>query len=192
MLAPFCKIPLNITMKGVTNNKLDPSVDMIRSTLLPVLKKFLVVDDGLSLKMIKRGLPPSGGGVVTFTCPVRRTLKPFQWEESGKIKRIRGVAYTSRVTPTVANRMLDAAKGEFLKFLTDVYLAVDNAKGSSPGSDTMKSKLAPKQELFAPLASSFAFSVESLITTEQVLVSLQLSTGIALMLSQHFLQQQQL
>ncbi|XP_042219345.1 RNA 3'-terminal phosphate cyclase-like protein [Homarus americanus] len=133
MLAPFCKIPLNITMKGVTNNKLDPSVDMIRSTLLPVLKKFLVVDDGLSLKMIKRGLPPSGGGVVTFTCPVRRTLKPFQWEESGKIKRIRGVAYTSRVTPTVANRMLDAAKGEFLKFLTDVYLAVDNAKGSSPG-----------------------------------------------------------
>nr|XP_045619769.1 RNA 3'-terminal phosphate cyclase-like protein [Procambarus clarkii] len=133
MLAPFCKTPLNITLKGITNNKLDPSVDMIRSSLMPVLKKFLVVDDGLSLKMLRRGLPPGGGGVVVFTCPVRRTLRPFQWEESGKIKRIRGISYTSRVAPTVANRMLDAAKGEFLKFLTDVYLTVENSKGSSPG-----------------------------------------------------------
>ncbi|XP_071542585.1 RNA 3'-terminal phosphate cyclase-like protein [Panulirus ornatus] len=133
MLAPFCKIPLDITLKGITNNKMDPSVDMIRSSMLPVLKKFLVVDDGLSLRMVRRGLPPGGGGVVIFTCPIRRTLKPFQWEESGKINRIRGVSYTSRVAPTVANRMLDTAKGEFLKFLTDVYITVDNAKGSSPG-----------------------------------------------------------
>ncbi|MPC59871.1 RNA 3'-terminal phosphate cyclase-like protein [Portunus trituberculatus] len=58
-----------------------------------------------------------------------------QWMDSGQIKRIRGVAYTSRVTPTVANRMLDAAKGMFLKFLTDVYFTVDNAKATSPGQE---------------------------------------------------------
>lgn len=29
--------------------------------------------------------------------------------------------------------MLDAAKNEFTKFLTDVYFNVDNAKGGSPG-----------------------------------------------------------
>lgn len=133
MLAPFCKTPINITLKGVTNNKIDPSIDMIKLSLLPVLEKFLVTDEGLSLKMVKRGLPPKGDGVVTFTCPVRRTLKAFQWEECGKVKRIRGTVYTSRVAPTVGNRMLEAAKNEFTKFLTDVYFNVDNAKGVSPG-----------------------------------------------------------
>ncbi|XP_076032788.1 RNA terminal phosphate cyclase 1 [Oratosquilla oratoria] len=133
MLAPFCKKSLDITLKGVTNNKVDPTFDMIKYSLLPVLKKFLVVDEGLSLTMVKRGLPPNGGGIIKFSCPVRRSLKAFQWLECGKIKRIRGTAFTSRIAPTVANRMLDAAKGEFLKFLTDVYITCDNGKGSSPG-----------------------------------------------------------
>ncbi|KAK3876860.1 hypothetical protein Pcinc_018390 [Petrolisthes cinctipes] len=133
MLAPFCKNSLDITLKGVTNNKIDPSVDMIRYSLMPVMKKFLVTDEGLNLKMTRRGLPPGGGGVVQFTCPVRRTLRAFQWEDSGKVQRIRGVVFTSRVAPTVANRILEAAKGEFLNFLTDVYFTIDNAKGSSPG-----------------------------------------------------------
>lgn len=63
-----------------------------------------------------------------------------QWMDSGQIKRIRGVAYTSRVTPTVANRMLDAAKGMFLKFLTDVYITVDNAKTVSPGKERKRER----------------------------------------------------
>lgn len=133
MLAPFCKTPFNITLTGVTNNQIDPSVDMIRSSLLPVVKNFLVVDEGLSFKMIRRGLPPLGEGVVNFTCPVRRTLKSFQWVESGKVKRIRGVAYSSRVAPIVANRVLDAAKKVFSNYLADVYFFVDNSKGKSPG-----------------------------------------------------------
>lgn len=133
MLAPFCKIPVNITLTGVTNNKVDPSVDMIRYSLIPVVKNFLVIEEGLSLNMVRRGLAPAGDGVVTFTCPVRRNLKPFQWLENGKIKCIRGVAYTSRVAPVVANRMLDAAKKVFSNFLTDIYFSVDNAKGKSPG-----------------------------------------------------------
>lgn len=133
MLGPFCKKALDVTFKGITNNEVDPTIDMIKSSLLPVLKKFLVVEEGLSLKLNKRGLPPKGGGIVHFTCPVRRTLKAFQWVESGKVKKIRGIAYTSRVAPTVGNRMMEAAKGEFLKYLTDVYFTVDNSKGASPG-----------------------------------------------------------
>lgn len=51
---------------------------MVRYSLLPVLKKFLVTDEGLNLKMTRRGLPPGGGGVVHFSCPIRRSLKAFQ------------------------------------------------------------------------------------------------------------------
>ena len=42
---------------------------------------------------MKRGAPPEGGGEVVFSCPVRRTLRPIQFTDAGKIKRIRGLAY---------------------------------------------------------------------------------------------------
>lgn len=46
--------------------------------------------------MVKRGMAPGGGGEVVFTCPVRRTIRPVQLTDPGKIKRIRGVAYPSQ------------------------------------------------------------------------------------------------
>lgn len=46
--------------------------------LIPILKRFLVVDDGLSLKVVKRGMAPEGGGQVEFRCPTRKSLKPIQ------------------------------------------------------------------------------------------------------------------
>ena len=51
---------------------------MIKYSLLPVLKKFLVDDEGLSLKLVKRGLSPQGGGTVRFDCPIIRSVKAFQ------------------------------------------------------------------------------------------------------------------
>ena len=36
---------------------------------------------------------PDGGGEVLFTCPVRRSVKPLNFIDLGKIKRIRGTAY---------------------------------------------------------------------------------------------------
>lgn len=38
-------------------------------------------------------MAPGGGGEVHFSCPVRRTIKPVQLTDPGKIKRIRGIAY---------------------------------------------------------------------------------------------------
>jgi RNA 3'-terminal phosphate cyclase-like protein len=52
-------------------------VDSIKAGGLPVLKKFILVDDGLELKIEKRGVPPGGGGQVTFRCPLRK-LRPQQ------------------------------------------------------------------------------------------------------------------
>lgn len=41
-------------------------------------------------------MAPGGGGEVHFSCPVRRTIKPVQLTDPGKIKRIRGTAYPSQ------------------------------------------------------------------------------------------------
>lgn len=45
------------------------------------------------LQIVKRGAAPEGGGEVIFSCPCRQKLRPVQFTDPGKIKRIRGVAY---------------------------------------------------------------------------------------------------
>ena len=77
-MGPFFKMPLKLTLRGITNNQSDPSVDLLRCSSIPILKRFLIVDDGLVLKIIKRGAPPKGGGEVLFTCPIRKQLRALQ------------------------------------------------------------------------------------------------------------------
>lgn len=55
-LGPFCKEPLNTVLQGVTHSDLDVSVDKIKAAALPMLLKFILVDDGLELKVIRRGI----------------------------------------------------------------------------------------------------------------------------------------
>lgn len=133
-VGPFCKIPLNVTLKGVTNSKDSPSVDHIKSAAIPNLLKFLVVDDGLELKIIRRGLKPLGGGEIHFKCPVRKSLKSVQLLKPGMVKRIRGIAYASKVSPALANRMIDSAKGKLLQFIPDIYIYADQTKGKNAGN----------------------------------------------------------
>lgn len=52
--------------------------------------------------------------------------------DPGKVKKIRGVAYALRTSPTMTNRMIEAAKGVLLKYIPDVFILTDHRKG--PGS----------------------------------------------------------
>jgi len=132
-LAPFCKDPLHLVLTGVTNNQLDPSPDWIKASCLPLLRRFLTDDTGLELSVSKRGAAPGGGGQVVFKCPVRKSLRPVQLTDQGKIKRVRGVAWAVRVSPATANRVVESAKGELLKFLPDVYIYTDHFTGAKSG-----------------------------------------------------------
>merc|ERR1719415_289847 len=132
-LGAFCKSPLNVTLRGVTNNQIDPTPDLLKQSSLPILKRFFLVDDGLELKVQRRGSAPGGGGQVLFRCPIRRALKAHQFQDQGKIKRIRGVAWATRVSPAVANRMIEAAKGVLLKFIPDIYIYADHFTGAKSG-----------------------------------------------------------
>jgi len=133
-LAPFCRDPLHLTLTGVTNNQTDPSPDWIRASCLPVLRRFLTDDTGLELEVKKRGAAPGGGGQVVFKCPVRKTVRTVQVTDQGKVKRVRGVAWGARVSPALANRLVEAAKGRLLQFLPDVYITTDHSTGGRSGS----------------------------------------------------------
>ncbi|XP_074604648.1 RNA terminal phosphate cyclase 1 [Brevipalpus obovatus] len=133
--APFCKQPLKANLTGITNDQVDASVDALRHSTIPLLTKILSIYDknDIELKVISRGMPPNGGGQVLFKCPIRNTIKPIQLLESGKIKRIRGTAIATRVSPSIANRMIDKAKGLLLQFVPDVYIYSDHLKGKNSG-----------------------------------------------------------
>ncbi|KAI9276288.1 RNA 3'-terminal phosphate cyclase [Sporodiniella umbellata] len=117
-LAPFSKKPFVLTLEGITTDHVDPSVDYIRTVLLPQLKRY-GVEQNLELKITKRGAPPLGGGEIVFTCVPVRQVKPIQFVDEGRIKRVRGIAYCTRVSPQTANRLM--------------YIKEQKAESESPG-----------------------------------------------------------
>ncbi|XP_033502878.2 RNA 3'-terminal phosphate cyclase-like protein isoform X1 [Epinephelus lanceolatus] len=133
MLAPFMKMSLKATLRGVTNDPMDPTVDMLKSTALPLIKKFGIDGESFELKVVKRGMAPGGGGEALFSCPVRRTIRPVQLTDPGKIKRIRGVAYSVRVSPQMANRIVESARSILNQFIPDIYIHTDHMKGANSG-----------------------------------------------------------
>lgn len=54
-------------------------------------------------------------------------------QDSGMVKRIRGTACSIRVSPAIANRIVESAKSVLLKFLPDVYIYIDHHRGSTSG-----------------------------------------------------------
>jgi len=111
LLAPFAKQPVSCRLRGVTNSSTDPTCDTFRTATLPLLAKF-GLSEQLVFKVLKRGAMPAGGG---------------------EVKRVRGVAYTTRVSPQFAARMVDAARGVLNDFLPDVWIYTDHSKGPATG-----------------------------------------------------------
>lgn len=79
------------------------------------------------------GLLPLGGGEVIFKCPIKRQTRPVQLLDGGMVKRIRGTAFALRVSPSIANRIVEKAKGVLLEYLPDVYINTDQCRGKQSG-----------------------------------------------------------
>ncbi|KAJ3669317.1 hypothetical protein LUZ60_011267 [Juncus effusus] len=138
LLGLFGKKPLSIRLRGITNDAKDPSVDTFRMTTLHMFKRFGVPLEGLDLKIESRGAPPLGGGEIILKVPIiLNSLSAANWIEEGMVKRIRGVAFSTRVSPQFTNRMIYAARGIFNRFIPDVHIFTDHrigtAGGRSPG-----------------------------------------------------------
>ncbi|KAF9246298.1 18S rRNA biogenesis protein [Melanogaster broomeanus] len=132
MLAPFSKKPLQLTLRGITTDDNDLSVDLVRTVTLPHLQLF-GISDGLELRIKKRGAPPEGGGEVQFLCPIVKQVKTLNFVEPGKIKRIRGIAHAVRVSPQFSNRMIDSCRSVLNRYIPDIYLYSDVYKGEESG-----------------------------------------------------------
>lgn len=131
-IAPFSKLIFKLTLTGVTNDTQDVSVDILRTVNVKLLKLFNI-DEGVELKIKKRGAPPLGGGEVYFTCPIVNSVPAIQLTEEGRIKRIRGIAVATRVSPQIANRLVERARSVLNRFIPDINIYTDVYKGSDSG-----------------------------------------------------------
>lgn len=153
-LACFGKEPLNLMMEGITDglNDMDPSVDYLSSSIIPLMKRFGIGSDDeedgdrpLQLKVLKRGAAPLGEGRVSFYCPIMSSskgvksqmLQSLDFVNTGKIKRIRGKAISCKIPSSSANRVAFSAKGMFHRLLPDVWIHTDTHSPQHPRKNPM-------------------------------------------------------
>eukprot|EP00775_Hariotina_reticulata_P008346 gene8346-8530_t len=123
----------------MTNDHTDPSIDTWRTVTLPLLRRVTGLDEaaaaaGLELKILRRGARPAGGGEVLLRVPIIKQLPQVSLRDEGMVKRVRGIAYSMRVPPQNANRIVDAARGVMNQLLADVYIFTDTMSGSAAGA----------------------------------------------------------
>lgn len=128
LLLPFAKHDSRITFVGSTQSELDLSVDTIRTVTLRWLQLFGVQS---SLRIVRRGAAPGGGGLVILEVKALRKLNGTTAEERGRVRRVRGICFASRTAADLPQRTATAAKGVLLNLLPDVYVVtdVDSSKG---------------------------------------------------------------
>jgi RNA 3'-terminal phosphate cyclase-like protein len=117
-IAVFGKSDLVLTITGKINDPRDVSIETIRANHIPMLKRF-----GVDYANLKR----SGNSVTVELIPVR-SLSPFRSVDPGKVKRIRGVVYSTRFNVQIVNRASHSCKGHLLNFTPDIWIHTDCIK----------------------------------------------------------------
>ncbi|CAN6674955.1 RNA 3'-terminal phosphate cyclase-like protein [Trichomonascus vanleenenianus] len=132
LLAPFGKKPLTLTLEGVTSSSKDTGVDTIRTAVFPVMEKFGI--DRQELRIVKRGAEPQGGGEVVLSLP-RLILQPntLHATETPQVTKIRGIAYSTRVSPASVNRIIEAARAVLKPTASETFIYSDVARGEESG-----------------------------------------------------------
>jgi len=131
-LAIFSRERVALSLTGITNDALDISVDILKNVTLPLLRNFGI--EGASLTVKRRGAAPRGGGSVELLLPIVRELLPINIVDGGLIKRVRGVAFCSRISPTILSRVVDSSREVLNHLLPDVHIETDHYKGAEGGN----------------------------------------------------------
>lgn len=134
LLAPFSKSQINVLLTGpgvITSSTPtgDMSVDSVRTAILPLYKNF-GIENNIELRILQRanaGEPRRGGhGEVQLIFGHQvRLPKTLHFMNPGRVKRIRGVAYSTGVSGSNNARMIDAARGILNDLVRDTYVYSD-------------------------------------------------------------------
>ncbi|OUT23673.1 18S rRNA biogenesis protein RCL1 [Pichia kudriavzevii] len=124
MLAPFSKKKFSI--------KHEVGLDFIKWGFIPLMQKFGIRE--VELHTLKRGSYPNGGGevhlLVNSLIPQPITVHILDIQ---KISSIRGIAWCTRVSPSVVNRLVDASRSVLRQTGCEVNITTDVWRGENSG-----------------------------------------------------------
>lgn len=130
-LAPFCKDPLILQLKGSTHDEFGNTVDIFRSVTVPLLQKLGVANDEstqLSFKIVSRSYGKEADGCVIFTCPIVKFIPPVELVKEGLVKRVRGVFWSAKMNREFSVRFVESARSVLNKCIEDVWVYTENVK----------------------------------------------------------------
>ena len=96
--------PSHLTLEGGTHNTMAPPLDFLESAFLPVLES---LGPRVSIKLLRRGFYPAGGGHFEATIQPAETLKPLSLLERAKKPKCSATAIVSQLPEHIAERELD-------------------------------------------------------------------------------------
>lgn len=137
-LAPFSKASFSIVLDGgcvTAATSEDYSIDTFRTAVLPLYAPFEILRN-IEVRVLKRSSGPIGAGEVHFLHAHQvRLPKTLHLQTPGRVKRIRGVAYSTGVGAGNNARVIEAARGVLNRFIPDVYVFSDVSKSQVVPAD---------------------------------------------------------
>lgn len=103
----FSREPVEVELRGGTNNPMAPPVEYFQYVLIPTLEK---MGCRFEVRLLRRGFYPRGGGVVRARSTPVESLKPIKLLEAGGVKRIYGLSYSCRLPAHIVERMASTAE----------------------------------------------------------------------------------
>jgi RNA 3'-phosphate cyclase len=130
-VAAFAPKPIEVEIRGGTDNPLAPPVDYIKHVTIPALRK---LGYRIELECLQRGYYPSGGGEVRARLYPVKHLSAVSLRETEDIAEVRGIAYVSRLPEHIARRMAHSAARELISAgLRNVKIQTKADPAPSPG-----------------------------------------------------------
>ncbi|KHN95312.1 RNA-3'-phosphate cyclase family protein [Metarhizium album ARSEF 1941] len=134
LLAPFSKAHMNVRFSGAgvitsATETGDVSVDTFRTAVLPLFALFGIPPARIELRVLQRSCAgpggKGGGGCVElrFASQVRLPKTLHLHRSPGRIRRIRGVAYSTGVSASNNARMIHSAREVLNPLVADVHIA---------------------------------------------------------------------
>ena len=128
----FMPRPVELEIIGGTDVPWSPTVDYMKSVVLPFLDK---LGFKVEMKLIRRGHYPRGGGIVRVYAPnPPRQLKSVTLTERGKVIKIQGHSHAVKLPKHVAERQARAAESRLREHGIDVPIEI-SIEYYEPGKD---------------------------------------------------------
>jgi RNA 3'-terminal phosphate cyclase (ATP) len=128
-VAAFANSSVVVKIKGGTNVPMSPPIEYLQEVLLPLLK---VLGINIQVKLLRYGFYPKGGGIVQAHIEPTKNINSINITEDFTVKRVFGIAYSSRLPQNIVERMSKTARNILIQEGFDVDIETLSLQPNNP------------------------------------------------------------